>query len=715
MQKRLACRSFDQANVSKMIDVAASCETRTRSSLRSPVIGPFAFEVYADQLQQTGHHLDSQQRLNIVDANAFKIDVGDSLPLSRSLQRLKLTAMMKLKAAGSILSLILPSLGSAHGPPPTNLKPKNTLSRELVNLDGLWKFALASSTDDTSEPWKAPLPRGLECPVPASYNDVFIDPEIRDHVGWVYYQREVRIPRGWSQQRYFLRVESATHQGRIYVNNDIVAEHVGGYTPFEADITNYVAAGSNFRLTIGVNNELTRETIPPGIITTLEDTGKRVQICLHDFFNYAGLHRSVWLYTVPQEHIKDITLVTDVDGNSGLVHFEIKVNQDAAYRIDVSIFDENGLVVSGATGHKGTAKIESVHLWQPGRAYLYEFQATILDSCGDMVDTDSLATGIRTIEVNETKFLINGEPFYFTGFGRHEDTNIRGKGHDQAYMVHDFELMKWMGANSFRTSHYPYAEEVMDFADRNGIVVIDETPAVGLKSVDVLGFGASGRTWAEDSINNRTREAHAQAIVELIHRDKNHPSVVMWSIANEPASNEEGAREYFEPLARLARKRDPNRPITFANEGSASYDQDLISDLFDVHCLNRYFGWYSTTGYLLEAEIALEKELRGWEGKYSKPIIMSEYGADTIAGLHTTLAVPFSEEFQVEFLDMYHRVFDRIESLQGEHVWNFADFQTSINVRRVDGNKKGIFTRDRRPKAAAHALKARWTDLTRMR
>lgn len=623
---------------------------------------------------------------------------------------------MKFQLAASLLSLTLPSWALSNAgsneQPPINLKPQRTASRELVNLDGLWRFALASTSNNTGEPWKGKLPKGLECPVPASYNDIFLDPEIHDHVGWVWYQRDVIVPKGWSQERYFVRVESATHEGRIYINNDLLAEHVGGYTPFEADITDYVSAGEEFRLTIGVNNELTHETIPPGSISTLEYTGKRVQNYQHDFYNYAGLHRSVWLYSVPREYITDITVVTDVDGDAGLINYNIELSGNGTMQVEISVLDEDGAVVSNSSGIEGTARIESVNLWQPGASYLYDFRANLLDSRGNLVDTYSVATGVRTVEVNGTKFLINGKPFYFTGFGRHEDTNIRGKGHDQAYMVHDFELMKWMGANSFRTSHYPYAEEVMEFADRNGIVVIDETPAVGL-NIALMGVSESGNTdtWSVDAINNNTREAHRQSIQELIHRDKNHASVVMWAIANEPASAEKGAREYFEPLVKATREYDPTRPITFANVGSATFDVDLISDLFNVTCINRYFGWYSETGNLEEAEFALEEDLRGWQEKFNRPIIMSEYGADTIAGLHAAIAVPFSEEFQVEMLAMYHRVFDRTEAMAGEHVWNFADFQTSLGIIRVDGNKKGVFTRDRKPKAAAHALKERWTNI----
>jgi beta-glucuronidase len=141
----------------------------------------------------------------------------------------------------------------------------------------------------------------------------------------------------------------------------------------------------------------------------------------------------------------------------------------------------------------------------------------------------------------------------------------------------------------------------------------------------------------------------------------------------------------------------------------ATYETDLIADLFDVLCLNRYFGWYVDTGDLAAAEGHLEADLIGWQAKHGKPIIMTEYGADAVAGLHAVLDQPWTEEYQRDVLAMFHRVHDRVEAVVGEQVWNFADFQTSPGIVRVDGNKKGVFTRDRRPKAAAHELRARWT------
>ncbi|CAM5413512.1 beta-glucuronidase [Streptomyces coeruleorubidus] len=596
------------------------------------------------------------------------------------------------------------------------LSPRTSPTRDIVSLDGLWRFAL--DTRAGADPWTSRLTSSLEAPVPASYNDLFVDAEIRDHVGVAWYQRDVRVPRGWAGERVVLRFGSVTHAAQVYVDDRLVAEHVGGYTPFEADLTGIVRPGAEFRLTVGVDNRLTNETIPPGTVTTGPD-GRERQSYLHDFYNYAGIARPVRLCSTPPTFVEDVTVVTGRDGAAGVVDYRVETGGEAAEATAVRVraVDEAGRTVAEAYGPEGTFRIEDVTLWQPGAAYLYDLVVELLTEdpagAGELVDSYTQPFGVRTVEVRGTRFLINGEPFYFTGFGKHEDTPVRGKGHDDAYLVHDFQLMEWTGANSFRTSHYPYAEEVLDFADRHGIVVIDETAAVGL-NLGVMG-GLTGAaptpTFAPENFGGVTGEVHAQHLRELIERDKNHPSVVMWCLANEPASNEDGAREYFEPLVELARKLDPTRPLTYAAVMFATPQNDLVGDLFDVLSINRYYGWYLFTGDLATAEQYLEEDLRGWARRFGKPVMMSEYGADTQPGLHSVWDTPWSEEYQSDYLAMYHRVFDRLPEFLGEHVWNFADFQTSNGIHRVDGNKKGVFTRDRRPKTAAFSLRRRWRGL----
>ncbi len=589
------------------------------------------------------------------------------------------------------------------------LRPRDTRTRERRSLDGLWRFALDPvGVGRTEEWWGRSLPGAREVPVPASYNDVFADASIRDHVGEVWYQTSVRVPERWSGERIFLRFDAATHHGTAWLNGTQVVEHTGGYTPFEADVSEVIEFGAQNRVTVAVDNRLGWETIPPGRVEETPD-GPR-QSYFHDFFNYAGLHRSVWLYTAPQSYIEDITVLTDLQGGAGTVTYHVETAGEERGEIRVALRDAEGAEVARATGSPGRLTVEDVHPWRPGEGYLYELGVELWGEADVPTDAYEVPVGIRTVRVDRTRFLINDEPFYFTGFGKHEDSPVRGKGHDNAFMVHDFALMDWLGANSFRASHYPYAEEVLEYADRHGIVVIAETPAVGINSGLAAGaFGAEPfTTFSPQTIGPGTQQAHRQAIRELVARDKNHPCVVLWTIANEPESVTPEARAYFQPLVAEARRLDPTRPVGFANVLTATPDIDVLTDLFDIVMLNRYYGWYVDAGDLPAAERGLDAEIRAWTDAYEKPIIFTEYGADTFPGLHGVTPTPWTEEYQVEVLEMFHRVFDRHEAVVGEQIWNFADFATTAGVLRADGNRKGVFTRERRPKAAAHMLRRRW-------
>ena len=219
---------------------------------------------------------------------------------------------------------------------------------------------------------------------------------------------------------------------------------------------------------------------------------------------------------------------------------------------------------------------------------------------------------MRTVAVRGSQFLVNGEPVHLTGFGRHEDHVTVGKGHNDALMLLDCPLLEWIGANSLRTSHYPYSEDVLDLADRRGVLVIDETAAAGMNMGLGGGiFGAQGYTsFASETINEQTREVHAQAIRELVARDKNHPSVVLWSIANEPESETAEAEDYFRPLFALTRELDPTRPVGFVNVMLAPYGTCRVSQFADVLMLNRYYGWYVRTADLIAAELPGQRSWR---------------------------------------------------------------------------------------------------------
>lgn len=232
----------------------------------------------------------------------------------------------------------------------------------------------------------------------------------------------------------------------------------------------------------------------------------------------------------------------------------------------------------------------------------------------------------------------------------------------------------------------------MDLADRLGFLVIDETPAVGLF------FSKNGREKRLDLCQQMTRE--------MIARDKNHPCVIAWSLANEPHSARPEAKPFFHTLYKLAKELDSSRPVTLVSHMGAQEDS---FEFLDFMCLNRYFGWYSQSGQIDEGARLLSDELDRLYEQFRKPLVLTEFGADTLPGWHALPAEMFSEEYQVEFLRRTIEVLESKPFVVGQHVWNLCDFKTSQGITRAGGiNYKGVFTRDRRPKMAAHFLRETW-------
>jgi beta-glucuronidase len=245
------------------------------------------------------------------------------------------------------------------------LAPRETATRERKSLDGLWRFALDADGRGRDERWwTQELEDAREIPVPASYNDVYASADVRDHVGDVWYQTVARIPERWRGQRIVLRFGAATHSAVVWVGERRVVEHEGGYTPFEADITDLVEPDGEVRITAVVSNVLTWHTIPPGYVVETAGGTRRQQV-FHDFFNYAGLHRTVWLYTTPTSFVEDVTVTTGLDGSAGTVRFEVATGGRDA-EAAVALRDAAGHAVARASGTAGELAVADVRPWRPG-------------------------------------------------------------------------------------------------------------------------------------------------------------------------------------------------------------------------------------------------------------------------------------------------------------------------------------------------------------
>ncbi len=565
------------------------------------------------------------------------------------------------------------------------LYPQRNSNRHFIDLSGFWDFLLDHDDKGVGENWTKGFDNGCPIAVPASWNDQFADD--RDFLGPAWYQMKFTIPLEWDKKKILIRFGSVNYLTNVWLNGEVVGHHEGGHLPFEFEISDKIVPEDNL-LVVRVDGRLSDNHVPPrGRPMNNPHTN-------FDFYPFCGIHRPVLLYAIPKEGLRDITVKTSIKDTTGILDVTIETIGLDDVHMNLSLKGFGSEITNTSKNQQNiqkiTLEVKQAKFWDTETPNLYDLTVDIVKE-NAIIDSYSLKVGIRTIEVKGDKLLLNGKPIYLTGFGRHEDFPITGRGYVPAVIVKDYSLMNWIGANSFRTSHYPYSEQMMDLADRLGFLVINEIPAVGL-------------TFSKDVID-RELELCDQYIEELIKRDKNHPSVIMWSLANEP-KNSLKSGVFFRTLYDKAKDLDDTRPVTVVNMMGV---KEKAFEFCDVLCINRYYGWYLQPGNLDEACELLSKEMDKLYEKHRKPIILSEFGADTIPGWHSQPPEMFSEEYQTEFIKKYIEVCRSKSYVVGEHVWNMCDFKTSQGITRMGSiNYKGVFTRDRRPKMAAHMLRNVW-------
>ncbi|XP_044253133.1 beta-glucuronidase-like [Tribolium madens] len=276
------------------------------------------------------------------------------------------------------------------------------------------------------------------------------------------------------------------------------------------------------------------------------------------------------------------------------------------------------------------------------------------------------------------------------------DTSLRDHVGPVWYQRNFFVPKAWNGEKVWiRFSSVCRAAEVWindEWADEFGIMIIDESPAVNT-----------------EGYSDALLENHKKSLTELIQRDKNRPAVIIWSAANEPRTQYDASEAYYKEVISHIKSLDTTRPVTVVNNQLP--DSEHSGQFIDIASCNVYYGWYSDTGDIDVLTSKVKEVATRWNKLHNIPVIMTEYGADTQEGLHLLPAYSWSEEYQDAFLSQYFQAFDEMREegfFIGEMIWNFADFKTAQTYTRVGGNKKGIFTRSRQPKASAHLLRKRY-------
>ena len=621
--------------------------------------------------------------------------------------------------------------------------------------------------------------------VPASYNDLVIGYAMaHDFAGTVSYVRaDVIVPDEWAEsKRIVLRIGSASYASWAVINGARVGDvHRGLGMPFEIDVSTALRFGSDGpnNITICVNNERSWSTLPPGYTSTYYE--QKVNLYWDGLYDYAGLDGRVHLVATPPAdtgcgHIDDVDLWVDVHDEPAVarragrgrasgryralgtatVHYRVSTTaeSDRSCTVEVSLSDAENpkTIVETATGAPGAAgalaPIKDACLWEalPGVPCLYLATVKLIDGATKTLhDVYRLKIGLREIAIENGDLLLNGRKLYLRGIHAHAEAALRGRGRDAVLAVRDVSLMVSLGVNWVRI-HPPPSESMLDLLDEAGILMNAEVPAIGLRPPPAPllpgGDGGAAPAFSPSRINATTLAAHVAAVREYIERDKNRASVLLWSLANEPATDESGSVDYFAALFNASRGLDPQkRPMTYVTNRAAA--NDLAAGFGDVICANRYFGWYfdkdqsyfpvppnaalpPAAGYqprpVAAVGEALKDDLRQWRAKYpGKPLLVSEYGAGMLPGHHAAPADMYSAEYQREVLEAYWDAFDALRAgganatIQGEGLHALHDFrQHSFSPHDVAGmNWKGVYDRSRQPKdgGVVRALRKRYDGL----
>lgn len=582
----------------------------------------------------------------------------------------------------------------------------NGSARIAYTINDNWKF-LNEAADNGEK--RGVIDSGWEkINIPHTWNakDAFDDtPDYRRGASW--YRRDLQLDSSLKNKRIFLYFEGANQVADVYVNERKVGQHVGGYTAFSFDITDFVKFGETNLIAVKVDNSFNAD-IPP--LTA-------------DFTFYGGIYRDVWLIATDEVHFKTtdyasggVTITTpNVSEKSGTVNISgIVVNSSEKPRnieIAHSICDADGKEVVSAVSKlqikpQAEATFEQIakpiinpKLWSPENPYLYSIKTTIREN-GEILDEISNPLGFRWFSFDGEKgFALNGKSLKLRGTNRHQDYEGLGNAVPDSIHIRDMELMKETGYNFVRLAHYPQDPAILQAADRLGLLLWEEIPVVNYIT-----------------ISQKFSENSAQMLREMIRQHRNHPSVIMWGYMNEiylrvPKENEVNIRKETVKLARelnqLAKTEDPTRPTTIAFHGNEIYNAEGMGDIADITGWNLYNGWYSRTfedfGKFIDAQ----------HQKYPKrPLIISEYGANSDLRLHSLNPRRFDSttEYQRMFHESYLAQIDARPYIVGMAIWNEFDFGAELRGENMPHvNNKGMWTYDRQPKDIHYFYRANYS------
>lgn len=550
-----------------------------------------------------------------------------------------------------------------------------TQGRSALSLDGDWSFVHDLHFNGLRSRWFEMEPMAPEertfphdwdpfnsdtVRVPSNWQ--MQDPTLYLFEGAAWYVRSFDasdLPEG---DRHILRIGAAAYECKVFLNGVFLGRHRGASTPFFVDLTTALRAGEN-HLFLCVDNLRTLDRVP------MRHT---------DWFNYGGVYREVAIYTVPRAAVRDLFVSLVPDGTFSKMRIAVDCDgpgDEARFHIpELGISERIPL-----QGGKGEVVIEArPELWSPEMPKLYDIA---LDYEADRV-TDRV--GFREIRREGRDILLNGAPLFLRGVAVHEDDETHGKVSTRADLECRFDHARELGCNFVRLAHYPHHEEAAKLADERGILLWEELPVY----------------WAIDFLNPETYADAENQLCELVRRDRNRASVIIWSVGNENPDSDPRF-DFMSKLATRARALDPTRLVSAACLVDLEKMQiaDRLASVIDVIGINEYFGWYFPNYEDLAAI--------GRNSSPDRPVVITETGADAVT---PALGGPerglFSEAYMADVYRNQVAILRELEYVKGISPWVLYDFRAERrqNAWQKGWNRKGLIAQDKVTKKAAFGI-----------
>ncbi|HEY9048159.1 MAG TPA: glycoside hydrolase family 2 TIM barrel-domain containing protein [Ohtaekwangia sp.] len=578
----------------------------------------------------------------------------------------------------------------------------NIPGRKITSLDGIWQYIIdpyetgfynyrfmERAESDREAYWNTDIPNDKSDRKEHGYSDARVlkvpgdwnsqDPTLLYYEGTIWYKKTFNYTKTSATNRLYLYFGAVNYQAHIYLNGKKLGSHKGGFTPFNLEIPDNLLKPTDNFLVVKVDNKRLADEIP-----TLNT----------DWWNYGGITRSVQLVELPSEYIADYMLQLDrssTDTKKPVITGWVNIAGGNTQKITIEI-PELKVKKSFAAEH-GTASVRiaapELQYWSPENPKIYTVNITS--------EKDKLQEkiGFRTIDVKEKQVLLNGKPVFLKGICIHEEIPEEMR---RAHGARDaVKLLSWakdLGCNIVRLAHYPHNESMTRVADSLGLMVWSEIPVY----------------WTINFASASVYENAKQQLIDMINRDHNRASVVLWSVGNEtPVS---AARNIFmKSLLETARAQDATRLVSAALEVTYTKDKNIIDDplgeYVDIVAVNEYLGWYSGLPDACAKAV--------WEVKYNKPLFFSETGAEAVSGFHADQLTRWSEEYQEYYFQEQIAMMKRMpDNFVGWSPWILADFKSPRrnNPYYQEGwNNKGLISQKGLKKKAFYTLKNYYHEL----